>query len=68
MRGELRGEVAAALTTPARVERVGLRPAATREVWDGFLAGRRGLGWGRAWALYTLVRWAERLDLHVAGA
>lgn len=54
LRGELRAEVEAGL---ARVERVGLDPAAARAVWAGFLAGRTG--WSRPWSLYTLVRWAE---------
>ncbi|HET7457542.1 MAG TPA: asparagine synthase (glutamine-hydrolyzing) [Gemmatimonadaceae bacterium] len=65
MRGELRQEVDSVLTSADRVERVGLAPAAVQSVWSGFLAGRPGLTWGRAWALYTLVRWAERLGVEV---
>ena len=63
LRGELRAEVEAGLDA-ARLERVGVRPAAAREVWDGFLAGRTG--WSRPWALYTLVRWAEANGVQVA--
>ena len=66
MRNELRDEVAAALERPAGAERVGLRASAVRDVWTGFLAGRPGITWSRAWALFTLIRWAELQDVYVA--
>jgi asparagine synthase (glutamine-hydrolysing) len=64
MRGPLREEVESALSTD-RVARVGLSRTATRSVWAAFLGSRGGVNWSRPWALYTLVRWAEGLDVQV---
>ncbi len=60
MLGPMRGDVEAALTDPNRVERVGLRVAATTAIWRAFASGAPGMTWSRPWALYTLIRWAER--------
>jgi asparagine synthase (glutamine-hydrolysing) len=64
MRGPLRDEVGSALTSPSRLERVGIRPDAAGAVWRAFLS-ERGVTWSRPWALYTLVRWAEELGAGV---
>jgi asparagine synthase (glutamine-hydrolysing) len=61
LRAELRDDVAAVFRSDDRLRRVGLAPAAAREVWADFLARRKGVTWSRPWALYTLVRWAEQL-------
>lgn len=66
LRGVLRSEVESLLLSPARLERVGLRSAAVAGVWEGFLSGRAGMSWSRPWALYSLVRWAETMDVSVA--
>jgi asparagine synthase (glutamine-hydrolysing) len=66
MRGALRGEVAAALGSAARLRRVGLTEPAVRDIWRSFAEGRGGVSWGRPWALYTLVRWAEQLGWSIA--
>ena len=63
MRGPLRDEVESALTSPSRLERVGIRPQAAKEIWRGFLARQRGMTWSRPWAIYTLVRWAEEIGV-----
>lgn len=68
MRGPLAADIDATLTSPARVERVGLRARAVREVWRAFQSGRADVTWSRPWALYTLVRWAEHAGVSVAGA
>jgi asparagine synthase (glutamine-hydrolysing) len=62
MRQELRREVHSAFTD-ARLSRVGMKGSAARDVWEGFLRSRPGYTWSRPWAIYTLVRWAEQLDL-----
>ena len=67
MRGPLRGEVESALTSSARLNRVGIRSPAARAIWSGFLGGRRGMTWSRPWAIYTLVRWAEEVGAEVSG-
>jgi len=67
MRGALHDEIASALLSPARMERVGIDVDAARHVWTRFLAGSRDVTWSRPWALYTLVRWAERLDATASG-
>ena len=66
MLGPLRDDVDAALTDATRLERVGLRAGATRAVWRDFTSGRAGMTWSRPWALYTLVRWAERANVVVS--
>ena len=66
MRGSLAADVGAALTSAARLERVGVRPDAARAVWTSFRSGRGGVSWSRPWALYTLVRWAETNGASVA--
>jgi asparagine synthase (glutamine-hydrolysing) len=63
LRTELRSEVGAALGAPDRLARVGLDADVVRGVWEGFLAGAPGLTWSRPWAIFTLVRWAEGLDV-----
>lgn len=67
MRGRLQGEIQDALLNPARLERVGLHAAGVRAVWERFLARQQGMTWSRPWALYTLVRWAEQLQVSVSG-
>lgn len=66
LRGPLAGEIANALQSGRRLERLGLRPAATNAVWSDFLRG--AVSWSRPWALYTLVRWAETLDVSLSGS
>jgi asparagine synthase (glutamine-hydrolysing) len=66
LRGPLRAEVDAGLTGE-RLARIGIRERPTRALWQEFLSGRGG-GWTRPWVLYTLVRWAERNDLHLDDA
>lgn len=66
MRGPLAHEIDSALTSPSRLERVGLRAAGVRTVWRDFQAGRGAVSWSRPWALYTLVRWAETTNASVA--
>jgi asparagine synthase (glutamine-hydrolysing) len=61
MQGPLREEVADALSSSHRLERVAIRPEAARAVWRAFLARKRGVTWSRPWALYTLIRWAEEV-------
>lgn len=63
MRDALRPEVEAAFTGD-RMAGAGLDAVTARDVWDEFLRGR--IGWSRPWALYTLVRWAERNGVHAA--
>ena len=67
LRGPLRSEMIAVFT-PERLARVGIRHLPASLVWDGFLAGRAGYTWSRPWAIYTLVRWAERLEASVEPA
>ena len=62
MRGPLRDEIASAMLSPERMARIGIDPEAARGIWTRFLAGSPEVTWSRPWALYTLVRWAERLD------
>jgi asparagine synthase (glutamine-hydrolysing) len=64
LKGPLASEVGATLQSAQRLERVRLRPTATRDVWRRFNNGT--LSWSRPWALYTLVRWAETLDVAVS--
>jgi asparagine synthase (glutamine-hydrolysing) len=63
MQGPLRGEVADALSSSHRLERVGIRPEAARAVWRAFLSGERGVTWSRPWALFTLIQWAEEIGV-----
>jgi asparagine synthase (glutamine-hydrolysing) len=67
MRGALRADIDDALM-PRRLARVGIDAGAARAVWQGFSANRAGYTWARPWALYTLVRWAEGLDVAVDSA
>ena len=66
MRGPLHDEIAGAMLSPARMARIGIDAAAARGIWTRFLAGSPEVTWSRPWALYTLVRWAERLDAAAA--
>jgi asparagine synthase (glutamine-hydrolysing) len=60
LRGSLRRSVESALLDPAYGGQVAelLDPAAVRNVWDRFLAGRAI--WVRPWALYVAKEWGER--------
>jgi asparagine synthase (glutamine-hydrolysing) len=62
MRDDLFAEVNSVLSSRSP-ERAGLRPADVAGVWSAFQARRPGVNWSRPWALYTLVRWAERNGL-----
>jgi asparagine synthase (glutamine-hydrolysing) len=63
LQGEIRGEVDQAFrgieSNPLAAV---LSPAAIRQVWANFLAGRTS--WSRPWSLYVLCRWCE---LHSVG-
>src|SRR5438128_5047172 len=52
------------LRDPAAVGAAGLRPAVVRRLRDAFLGGARGLYWSRVWAVYVLVRWCLRNEVH----
>lgn len=65
MRGPLRGEMEARLLQPSRLERTGLRREAVATVWKNFIDRRQGMTWSRPWALYTLIRWAEQMNVSV---
>ena len=56
MRGELRGEVDAALRNPPDILAGLLDGDAVAHVWEQFL--RDGRRWTRPWALFALCRWA----------
>ena len=58
MRGSLRSVVEDALYAPSVTMRRILDPAATRHVWEEFLAGR--VGWTRPWGLAMLVMWLQK--------
>jgi asparagine synthase (glutamine-hydrolysing) len=52
------------LRDPAAVGAAGLDPAVVRRLWEAFLGGARGLYWSRIWAIYVLVRWCLRNEVH----
>jgi asparagine synthase (glutamine-hydrolysing) len=61
MRGELRGEVDAALRNPPDALAGLLNGDAVAKVWEQFL--RDGRRWTRPWALFALCRWAETIGV-----
>ncbi len=65
MRRELFEKIDCRLTS-THIENAGLDTAATRRVWSEFQTGSNGMSWSRPWALYTLVRWAERNGVAIA--
>ena len=57
--------VRAGLTSAARVEAAGLRPAGVLEVMAPFFAGSRSIPWSRPWALHVLLDWCARHRVHL---
>jgi asparagine synthase (glutamine-hydrolysing) len=65
MRRELFEKIDSRLTS-THIENAGLDTDATRRIWSEFQGGSHGVSWSRPWALYTLVRWAERNGVAIA--
>jgi asparagine synthase (glutamine-hydrolysing) len=57
--------VRAGLTSAARVEAAGLRPAGVLEVMAPFFSGSRSIPWSRPWALHVLLEWCARHRVHL---
>ncbi|HZR07426.1 MAG TPA: asparagine synthase (glutamine-hydrolyzing) [Myxococcales bacterium] len=52
------------LRDPAAVSAAGLDPKAVGRLWQAFLDGASGLYWSRIWAIYVLVRFCIRHEVH----
>ena len=59
MQGNLRGEVAAVMEDPKRIQALGLSAQAVRNIWRKFLQSPSAVGWSRPWAIYVLLKWCE---------
>ncbi len=53
------------LRDPEAVRPTGLNPEVVLRLWKAFLAGAPGIYWSRVWALFVLVRWCQRQQVHV---
>jgi asparagine synthase (glutamine-hydrolysing) len=65
-RRRLQPEMERLLSDAALISRTGLEPKTVTELWTSFTAGRPGLYWSRAWAMYVLLAWCERHDMSLA--
>ena len=65
MRRELHDEMESVFTLTL-AGAVGMEPGAVRRVWEDFQLRRNGVTWSRAWALYTLLRWARDNEARLA--
>jgi asparagine synthase (glutamine-hydrolysing) len=65
-RRRLQPEMERVLHDAALIQRVGLQPKTVADFWRSFCAGRPGLYWSRAWALFVFLAWCERHDMTIA--
>lgn len=65
-RRRLQPEMERVLSDTALILRVGLQPKIVADFWRSFCAGRPGLYWSRAWALFVFLAWCERHDMAIA--
>lgn len=50
---------------PAAAARVGLNGSTVTKLWHAYQSGAPGMYWTRVWALYMLMRWAQRHNVSI---